>query len=198
MKNKKTMKKPDRVHCFFEQSGTFKNEFIGLGIPAEDYDIQNAFGETDHVVDLFAEIDKGYGNKPSVFDRITTNDLIIAFFPCVYFEAIQMIYYSVDNCNNLRSKSGRERYDIILERIANRSKFYLMLRKLIFTCMLRKFRLIVENPCTQPHYLLFTQNFYKPSVIDNDRTMRGDFFKKPTAYWFFNCEPTNLQTFTPP
>lgn len=24
----------------FEQSGTFKNEFIKLGIPAEDYDIQ--------------------------------------------------------------------------------------------------------------------------------------------------------------
>ena len=37
-----------KVHCFFEQSGTFKREFIKLGIPAEDYDIQNNFGETDH------------------------------------------------------------------------------------------------------------------------------------------------------
>lgn len=73
-----------------------------------------------------------------------------------------------------------------------------LLRKLVFTCLLRQFRLIVENPCTQPHYLFFTQNFYKPSIIDNDRTKRGDFFKKPTAYWFFGCEPTNLQTFTPP
>jgi len=35
-----------KVHCFFEQSGSFKNEFIKLGIPAEDYDIQNNFGET--------------------------------------------------------------------------------------------------------------------------------------------------------
>ena len=26
-----------KAHCFFEQSGTFKNEFIKLGIPAEDY-----------------------------------------------------------------------------------------------------------------------------------------------------------------
>lgn len=42
-----------KVHCFFEQSGTFKNEFIKLGIPAEDYDIQNNFGETDHQEDLF-------------------------------------------------------------------------------------------------------------------------------------------------
>jgi len=28
------------VHCFFEQSGTFKNEFIKLGYKAKDYDIQ--------------------------------------------------------------------------------------------------------------------------------------------------------------
>lgn len=54
------MKIKGRVHCFFEQSGTFKNEFIKLGIPAEDYDIQNNFGQTDHVIDLFAEIEKGY------------------------------------------------------------------------------------------------------------------------------------------
>ena len=49
-----------KVHCFFEQSGTFKNEFIKLGIPAEDYDIQNNFGQTDHVMDLFGEIEKAY------------------------------------------------------------------------------------------------------------------------------------------
>ena len=49
-----------KVHCFFEQSGTFKNEFIKLGIPAEDYDIQNNFGQTDHGVDLFAEIESAY------------------------------------------------------------------------------------------------------------------------------------------
>ena len=51
-----------KVHCFFEQSGVFKNEFIKLGIPAEDYDIQNNFGETDHVMDLFGEIDRAYDN----------------------------------------------------------------------------------------------------------------------------------------
>ena len=49
-----------RAHCLFEQSGTFKREFIKLGIPAEDYDIQNNFGETDHVIDLFDEITKAY------------------------------------------------------------------------------------------------------------------------------------------
>ena len=58
------------MHCFFEQSGTFKNEFIKLGIPAEDYDIQNNFGQTDHVIDLFAEIEAAYDNRPSIFDEI--------------------------------------------------------------------------------------------------------------------------------
>ena len=52
-----------KAHCLFEQSGTFKNEFIKLGIPAEDYDIQNHFNETDHVIDLFAEIEKAYANR---------------------------------------------------------------------------------------------------------------------------------------
>ena len=52
--------KPKRAFCLFEQSGTFKNEFIKLGIPAEDYDILDDFGQTDHKADLFAEIDTRY------------------------------------------------------------------------------------------------------------------------------------------
>ena len=48
------------MHLFFEQSGTFKNEFKKLGYDASDYDIQNNFGQTDHVIDLFAEIEKAY------------------------------------------------------------------------------------------------------------------------------------------
>ena len=60
----------NKVHCFFEQSGTFKNEFIKLGIPAEDYDIQDNFGETDNKIDLFHEIEEGYTERPSVFDTI--------------------------------------------------------------------------------------------------------------------------------
>ena len=54
------MKIKGKVHCFFEQSGTFKREFIKIGIPAEDYDIQNNFGETDHVCDLFGHINAAF------------------------------------------------------------------------------------------------------------------------------------------
>ena len=49
-----------KVHCLFEQSGTFKKEFKKLGYDAFDYDIQNEFGETDYKIDIFAEIEKSY------------------------------------------------------------------------------------------------------------------------------------------
>ena len=49
-----------KAHCLFEQSGTFKNEFKKFGFEAYDYDILDDFGETDFVVDLFAEIERAY------------------------------------------------------------------------------------------------------------------------------------------
>lgn len=48
-----------KIHCLFEQSGTFKNEFKKLGYEAYDYDILNDYGETDHQIDLFSEISGG-------------------------------------------------------------------------------------------------------------------------------------------
>lgn len=114
----------------------------------------------------------------------------MAFFPCVYFEEMQMTYY-IGNCVNLKHMNLKDRFDAILDRINKREHFYTILYKLFFVSEMRGLRIIVENPATQPHYLLFTQNFYrKPTIIDNNRQLRGDYFKKPTAYWFFNCEPT--------
>ncbi len=56
-----TITKDSTFHCFFEQSGTFKNEFKKLGYNSIDYDILNDYGETDVQIDLFAEIEKAYG-----------------------------------------------------------------------------------------------------------------------------------------
>lgn len=178
----------------FEQSGTFKNQFIALGIDAEDYDIQNNFGQTDNVIDLFAEIENAYMGGVSVFDKIRKSDLIIAFFPCIYFEALQMPYYTNRNVNN--KKEGKEKFDIILDRIEKREKLYKLLYKLIAIVEIRGLRLIIENPATQPHYLLFAENFYcKPTIIDKNRLLRGDYYRKPTAYWFFNIKPTYGESF---
>ena len=68
-----------KAHCLFEQSGTFKNEFIKLGIPAEDYDIQNHFNQTDHVIDLFGEIEKAYTNRTEQ-NRTEQNRTIVLLY----------------------------------------------------------------------------------------------------------------------
>lgn len=182
------------VHCFFEQSGTFKNEFIKLGIPAEDYDIQNNFGQTDHVIDLFAEIEKAWGGEKSIFDTITKDDLIMAFFPCIYFETMQQLYFALVAKSNFRDKPMTTQIDYAIDRLDKRTSLHKLLYKLLHTAYDKGERLIIENPATAPNYLITGQNFPTPTFIDNNRMLRGDYFKKPTAYWFVNCEPTNGKT----
>ena len=178
-----------KVHCFFEQSGTFKREFIKLGIPAEDYDIQDNFDETDHVIDLFAEIENAYDGKPSVFDNITPDDLIMAFFPCIYFCAPSQMLFSFTH-RNYKNFSMKERTDKILERAEKREQFYKIAVKMMSVAKMRELRLVMENPWSEQTYL--KANFVAaPSLVDKNRTLRGDYFVKPTAYWFVNSEPTN-------
>ena len=115
-----------KVHCFFEQSGTFKNEFIKLGIPAEDYDIQNNFRQTDHVIDLFKEIETEYDNLTTsqphnltIFDRIDAeSDLVFAFFPCIYFSAVSQINFYL-NCVNYKNLNNTDKVKAILKRGIN-------------------------------------------------------------------------------
>lgn len=185
------MKINGKVHCFFEQSGTFKNEFIKLGIPAEDYDIQNNFGQTDHVTDLFKVIEYAYDGKPSLFDNISKDDLVMAFFPCIYFCEKSQCAMTLSYVNYKRL-SQKEKINKIIERSQNRQYFYELILKLFAIAYDREIRLIVENPYSPLHYLILTENFItKPTVIDKDRTRRGDYYKKPTSYWFVNCLPTN-------
>ena len=135
-----------KVHCFFEQSGTFKNEFIKLGIPAEDYDIQNNFGETDHVVDLFKAIEDAYDGKPSLFDSIVggEEDLILAFFPCIYFCAMSQMAMSW-GYTNYRNLPIKEKTSMILRRVAERERFFGLAVKMLTVAQERKIRLIMEN-----------------------------------------------------
>ena len=67
---------------------------------------------------------------------------------------------------------------------------YELITKLAIVCLRKKLKLMIENPYSSQHYL----NRYwaiKPKLIDDDRTMRGDYYKKPTQYWFFNFDPSN-------
>ena len=186
-----------KVHCFFEQSGTFKNEFKKLGYEAFDYDIQDNFGETDYVKDLFAEIENAYSvGVESIFDNITKDDLIMAFFPCIEFSCVAQMWYSL-NQRDYEKWSYKKRIDYIIEKNNSRANMFNLLNKMCGVCLDRGFRLIFENPYGINTYLKTTVFLKKPSVIDNNRTLRGDYMIKPTAYCFFNCEPTNGFSFQP-
>lgn len=180
-----------KVHCFFEQSGTFKNEFKKLGIPAFDYDLQDNFGQTDYQIDLFQAIEDAYDGKPSLFDQIRggqDGDLIMAFFPCIYFDCLSQMNFGWHSHNY--SKLGtKEKADAILERSANREKFFRICVMMFAVAEMKEIRLIMENPWSMQTFL--KANFiFPPALVDNDRSKRGDFYKKPTAYWFMNCKPT--------
>lgn len=118
-----------KVHCLFEQSGTFKKEFQKLGINAEDYDIRNEFGETDNVVDLFSEIDKAYAGEPSVFDNIGECDLVMAFFPCTRFEAQIQLWFSGNNYGE-RSWDDEKKLSYAMQLHKELHKMYLLISKL--------------------------------------------------------------------
>lgn len=180
---------PTKVHCLFEQSGTFKNEFIKLGIPAEDYDIQNEFGETDHIIDLFAEIENAYEGKASIFDDIKESDLIFAFFPCVRFENQIMLWFRGQNFAQKKWNIDKKlEYNIKIHEELNH--LYKVISKLAIVIYRKNLRCVIENPYSNEHYLV-RYWCIKSQVIDRDRRIRGDYYAKPTQYWFLNCYPTN-------
>ena len=98
--------------------------------------------------------------------------------------------------NKFREDENLRQYaNVAIERLEKRTEFHKLIYKLVYICDYYKLRLIIENPATPPNYLITGQNFPTPTIIDNNRMERGDYFKKPTAYWFFNCEPTHGFTY---
>ena len=175
------------IYCFFEQSGTFKNEFKKLGYNALDYDIQDEFGETDYLCDLFIDIEEAYNDRKSIFDDITQNDLIIAFFPCVRFEdQIQMHFRGT--ATQMKNWTDEKKLENDLKLHKELSNLYELVTKLAIVCLRRKIPLVIENPYSTTHYLV--KYWAIPAtIIDMDRTIRGDCYKKPTQYWFIGLKP---------
>ena len=126
----------------------------------------------------------------SVFNSISYDDLVIAFFPCIYFSDMSEILHTWGAYPN---KSAKYATDRILERSRNRQHFYELVIKMLAIVKDMGIRFIMENPWGCHSYL--SKCFVTPpTFIDKDRTLRGDFFAKPTAYWFINCEKTSGQT----
>lgn len=176
-------------HCFFEQSGTFKNEFKKLGYEAYDYDILNDFGETDYVVDLFKEIETAYEGRESVFDTVKEDDVIVAFFPCIRFENQIMLSFR-GQAYGMGKWSDEKKMEYDMKLMDEVNQMYKLVNKMFIVCIRKGIKLIMENPYSEEHFL---RRYWciKPAVIDKDRRERGDYFKKPTQYWFVNFQPKN-------
>lgn len=179
--------KVKKAHCFFEQSGTFKKEFMDLGVEAIDYDILDDFGKTDHVIDLFAEIEKAYVGEPSVFDTIEKDDLIISFFPCDRFEAKVPLSMRCQTPSARKFEPTRK-LEYTMKLAQEQARNYQLWCKMFHVVYTRGLRMIVENPYTAPQYLN-TYFCIQPTIVDTNRRLRGDYQKKPTQYWFIGCEP---------
>lgn len=184
-----------KVHCLFEQSGTFKNEFKKLGYDAYDYDILNDYGETDYQVDLFKEIEGGYNGKPSIFDNMTSEDIILAFFPCTRFEDQILLHFRGDSYQ-MKNYCDLQKLERDLQLHKELSRNYELITKLAIVVIKKGLKMVFENPYSEQHYL--TRYWcLKPSVIDKDRTLNGDYYNKPTQYWFIGFEPKFNLVFEP-
>lgn len=184
-----------KAHLLFEQSGTFKNAFKKNGIEAFDYDILNDFGETDFQVDLFAEIQKAFEGGQSMFDNITKEDVCFAFFPCTRFEdQINLVFRGEQF--QMKNYTDKKKIETCMKLHKERDILYEKICQLAIICLDKGIRIVIENPFSSQHYL---KQYWclKPKVIDKDRTVDGDYYKKPTQYYFINFEPKNNFLFEP-
>ena len=98
--------------------------------------------------------------------------------------------------NDLLGRTGINLLEYVISRHKTLNMMYERLSQLVIVCIRKGLKLIIENPATQPHYL----NRYwciEPKLIDKDRSESGDFYKKPTQYWFIGFEPQHNFIFEP-
>lgn len=96
--------------------------------------------------------------------------------------------------HNNRHYTHKERADKALRRSANRERYFRLAVMMISCAEQRGLRMIMENPWNEQTFL--KNNFiYTPTFVDSNRMMRGDYYVKPTAYWFINCEPTHGRSY---
>lgn len=121
--------------------------------------------------------------------------MILAFFPCTRFEArVPLLFRGEAYQQKLWTDIEKLEYSIQLQN--ELTELYNLLSKLVIVCERKGLKMIIENPYTQPHYLT-TYWCLKPSLIDKDRTENGDYYKKPTQFWFINCKPKFNLVFEP-
>lgn len=185
-------KQKSKVHLLFEQSGTFKKAFKSFGFQAFDYDINDNFKQTDFQMNLFEVLTNAAHGGETIFDDFSKDDLLFAFFPCTFFtDQSQLI--SRGDAHGCEGWSDFRKLQESRENMRQRATYYNALCRLCECVIVQGLRLIIENPAGKCNFL--KQYFpIKPAVILQDRRLYGDYYKKPTQFFFINCEPSfNLE-----
>lgn len=117
----------------------------------------------------------------------------MAFFPCTRFETKVFLWYRGENYGQ-RTWNDLQKLEKSMEMHEELNRMYKLICMLAIVAIKKQIRLVIENPYNQPHYLTLFWCL-KPSLIDKDRTLNGDFYKKPTQYWFIGCVPKNNLVF---
>lgn len=113
----------------------------------------------------------------------------MAFFPCIQFcDAKTMVFKGVAIFQKTWSLDKIMRRNIDFAR--ERELFFERLLMLVAVVSERGLRMIIENPWNSSGETYLQRNFIAPTIIDKNRTIRGDWFVKPTGYWFIGCQPT--------
>ena len=178
------------VTCLFEQSGTFKHAFERAGHTAIDIDISDKFHETNMIVDVFEQLENGIPNFAFAVETFIKSDLIIAFFPCTWFSNFNTLIWS-RKWKNFAYDMFTTEQDITDYINARREKYNRAVKclfKLIDLCKGYETPLIIENPVSTEIIKLLGE----PTYRDNNRALHGDNFKKPTAYYCYDCHITPL------
>lgn len=153
------------------------------------------FGETDYKIDLFGEINKAYDREESIFDNINKDDQILAFFPCTRFEAQILLSFRGEAWQQ-KNWTPEQKLEYSIKLHEELHELYVLISKLVIVCIRKGLKIIIENPYSEQHYLTRYWSI-KSTFKDMDRTIRGDYYKKPTQYWFINCKPTYRPLFEP-
>lgn len=178
----------NKVFCFFEQSGTFKNTFKEMGFEAYDYDLKKT-ENVDEERNLFEDIEKfPIFPEQTIFSKITSEDLVFAFFPCTYFSDQSQLLSRGDSFGQKEWDLSRKLVYSICQ-MGTRSEYFEKLCLLCSIAIKKGFKLVIENPFGKVNFLM---HFFpiKPAIIIKDRTLYGDYFKKPTQFFFINCKPS--------
>ena len=146
-------------------------------------------------MDLFAEIENAYNDKPSIFDNMTQDDLIMAFFPCTRFEAQILLWFRGEALQE-KNFTDIQKLESDLKLHSELSHNYRLITELAIVILRKGLRMVFENPLSEQHYL--TRYWcLKPAIRDKNRRENGDYMIKPTQYWFIGFEPKQNLVFEP-